>query len=70
MPYSAWFGWVRTEWGKRLVAVPIEVVAILARQIDSLDMSREDFDEAPPGWPAQDKPIPPDEKTLIALGRR
>jgi hypothetical protein len=70
VPYSAWFGWARTDWGKRPVAVPIEVVAILARQINSLEMSREDFDEAPTWVPSQARPILPDEKTLIALGRR
>jgi hypothetical protein len=70
VPYSAHFGWARTEWGKRPVAVPIAVVVILGRQINSLEMSREDFEEAPTWVPSQDMPIPPDEKTLIALGRR
>jgi hypothetical protein len=70
VPYSAWFGWARTKWGKRPVAVPIEVVAILARQIDTLDMSRDDFNDAPTWAPSQGQPIGFDEKTLIALGRR
>ena len=70
VPYSARFGWARTEFGKRPVAVPIEVVAILARQLDSLDMSRDDFDEAPTWMSSQGQPIPLGEKTLIALGRR
>lgn len=70
VPYSAWFGWARTEWGKRPVAVPIEVVAILARQLDSLDMSRDDFRDAPTWTPSQGQPVGSDEKTLIALGRR
>lgn len=69
VPYSARFGWVRTEWGKRLVAVPIETVTILARQLDA-DMSREDFDDADTWTPSEGKPIPPNDKTLIALGRR
>ena len=30
VPYSGWFGWAPTTWGKRPVAVPIEAVAILA----------------------------------------
>jgi hypothetical protein len=34
-------------WGGRLVPVPIEVVAILGRQIAALDMPREEFDTAP-----------------------
>jgi hypothetical protein len=70
VPYSARFGWARTEFGKRPVAVPIEVVALLARQLDSLDMSRDDFDEAPTWMSSQGQPIPLGEKTLIALGRR
>ncbi|MFZ0846996.1 MAG: PRC-barrel domain-containing protein [Pseudolabrys sp.] len=70
VPYSAWFGWVRTEWGKRPVAVPIETVVILARQLDALDMSRDDFDDAPTWQPTKGESIPDNEKTLIALGRR
>ncbi len=70
VPYSAWFGWVRTERGKRPVAVPIETVAILARQIDALDMSRSDFDEAETWDSSKGKLIPSEDKTLIALGRR
>jgi hypothetical protein len=70
VPYSAWFGWARTERGKRPVAVAIETVAILARQIDALDMPRSDFDEADTWDPSQGKIMPVEEKTLIALGRR
>jgi hypothetical protein len=70
VPYSAHFGWVRVEWGKRPVAVPIEVVGLLGRQIALLDLSREDLDEAPTWTKSQDKTIPPDETTLVALGRR
>lgn len=70
VPYRAWFGWAPVSWGKRPVAVPIEVVAILARQINALDMSRDDFDETPTWQSAQGEPIPRDEKTLIGLGRR
>ncbi|MGI8526055.1 MAG: hypothetical protein ACR2K5_07710, partial [Pseudolabrys sp.] len=70
VPYSSSFGWLRTEYGKRPVAVPIELVALLARQINAEDMSREDFDRAPSWTPGQDDPIPAGEKTPIALGRR
>lgn len=70
VPYSAWFGWATTEKGKRPVAVPIETVAILARQINAVDMPRSDFDAAPTWNPAQGKALAPEEKTLIALGRR
>ena len=70
VPYSRWFGWARTDWGKRPVAVPIETVVILARQLDALDMSRDEFDDSPTWQQAEGKSVPEDEKTLIALGRR
>jgi hypothetical protein len=70
VPYSSWFGWARTEWGKRPVAIPIETVVILARQINSIELSREDIDELPAWQPSQGQPVSPEEKTLIALGRR
>jgi hypothetical protein len=70
VPYSAWFGWLRTDWGKRPVAVPIETVTLLARQFDSVDMARDDYNDAPTWQPTQAQPLPPDEKILVALGRR
>lgn len=74
VPYSPWFGWVRAKcllsWCRRPVAVPLETVAILARQVDVLDMSREEFDAAPTFVPSQSKPIPPDEIIKIAITRR
>lgn len=70
VPYSAWLGWARIEWGKRPVAVPIETVVILARQLDAVDMPRSDFDEAPTWTPSEGQVVGPDEKTLIGLGRR
>ena len=70
VPYSPWFGWAPINWGKRPVAVPIETVAILARQLDALDMSRDDFNDADTWTPDQGKSVARDEKTLIALGRR
>ena len=42
MPYGGWFGR-----GGRPVAVPIETVAILGRQIAVLDVPREDFSKLP-----------------------
>ena len=57
-------------WGGRLVPVPIEAVAILARQIDLLDISVEDF-RATPAWSAATtQPIPSDDMIRIALSRR
>jgi hypothetical protein len=70
VPHSSWFGWVRTEVGKRPVAVPIETVAILGRQLNNLELSREDIAALPDWKPAQGQLLDSDEKTLIALGRR
>src|SRR5262245_5117058 len=33
VPYRDWFGWAPLDWGRKPVAVPIETVAILARQV-------------------------------------
>jgi PRC-barrel domain protein len=63
--YGGWFGF-----GARPVAVPIEVVAILARQINSVDMQPREYAVAPtwPGTGAQ--VLANDEMIRIALGRR
>ena len=63
--YSKWFGWFG-----RPVAVPIEVVVILGRQIDSLEWEPEDFEEAPTWTPGKDQTIPDNEIIRIAIGRR
>ena len=55
--------------GGRLVGVPIEVVAILASQVN-LDIPREDFARAATWSDANGMQIPRDEKIQIALGRR
>lgn len=74
VPYWGWFGWV--SWGgafdlwRRRVAVPIEVVAILGRQIVALDMDRPAFDAAPTWTPSQTRSLPADETIRIALSRR
>jgi hypothetical protein len=74
VPYGRWFGWVRLggpfDWNRRPVGVPLEVVAILGRQIAALDMPREDFDKAPEFTPSASIPLGPDEMIKIALGRR
>jgi hypothetical protein len=57
-------------WGQRLVPVPIEVVAILARQLASLDMPRAEFDRAPTWSESQTVPISPNEMIRIAITRR
>ena len=63
--YGGLFGW-----GQRLVPVPIEVVAILARQLAALDMPRAEFDKAPTWSDSQTVPIPPSEMIRIAVTRR
>lgn len=63
--YSRWFGWFG-----RPVAVPIEVVAILARQIASVDMKPEEYAKAATWTPGTDATIPDDEIIRIAVTRR
>jgi hypothetical protein len=63
--YSKWFGWFG-----RPVAVPIEVVAILGRQIASLDMPPSEYAAAPTWTRARDMPIPDDDTIRIAITRR
>jgi hypothetical protein len=63
--YSRWWGI-----GGRPVAVPIEVVGILARQIAAIDMPRAEFAAAPTWTAGADRPIPPEETIRIAVTRR
>lgn len=74
VPYGRWFGWVSLggpfNWNRRPVGVPIETVAILGRQINALEMSREDIDKAPAFKDADAKSIHPDEMIKIAIDRR
>jgi hypothetical protein len=74
VPYAPWFGWAKSlgpfSGYRRPVAVPIEVVVILARQINALEMDRPDFDRAPT-WSSRDgASIGRDETIKIGLGRR
>lgn len=62
---GGWFGF-----GTRPVAVPIEVVAILARQIDALDQDRDEIETAPTWDSSQGQPIDPNEMIRIAIARR
>jgi hypothetical protein len=63
--YSKWFGWFG-----RPVAVPIEVVAILARQIASLDMPPAEYEAAPTWTDGEDMPIPDGDIIRIGVTRR
>jgi hypothetical protein len=57
-------------WGGRLVAVPIEAIAIFGRQLASLDMKPEEYASAPTWTGAAGQVLPPDESILIGLTRR
>jgi hypothetical protein len=63
--YSRWFGWFG-----RPVAVPIEAVAILAKQIASLEMPPAEYEKAPTWTAGTDRPLPESEIIRIALARR
>ncbi|HEY6258486.1 MAG TPA: PRC-barrel domain-containing protein [Xanthobacteraceae bacterium] len=63
--YSSWFGWFG-----RPVAVPIEAVAILGRQLASLDMPPSEY-AAAPTWQGTGATVVPSDATIrVALGRR
>lgn len=61
-------GWL--GWGERLVAAPIEVMAIFGRQLASLDMEPKEYASASPWVESGGTPIPDDEIIRIALTRR
>ena len=63
--YDGFFGW-----GSRPVAVPIEVVGILGRELASLDMARKEYAAAPTWRDTDDAVIPNDNSISIALARR
>jgi sporulation protein YlmC with PRC-barrel domain len=63
--YSRWWGL-----GGRAVAVPIEVVVILGRQIDSVDMKPAEYAAAPTWVAGTDQPIASDQTIRIAVSRR
>ena len=60
-----WFGFFG-----RPVAVPIEVVAIVGRQVASLDMKPDDYRSLPTWTEGTDRRIPDDETIRIALTKR
>jgi len=63
--YSRWFGWFG-----RPVAVPIEAVGILGREIASLEMPAAEYKKAPTWIVGTDCPFPKSEIIRIALTRR
>jgi len=58
------------DWNRHQVAVPIETVAILARQIDVLDISREDFFKLANWNDGEGMQLDADETIRIAISRR
>jgi len=63
--YGGWFGW-----GARPVAVPIEVVGIMGRELASLDMLPNEYAAAPTWRPGDAQVIAADATIRIALARR
>lgn len=61
---GGWFGW-----GRRLVAVPVEVLGIEGRQLVSLDMPRSDYATAPTWQPSSGQPLPDSASIRVALAR-
>jgi hypothetical protein len=62
---GGWFGW-----GERLVAAPIEVMAIFGRQLASLDMEPREYASAPPWVESGGTTIADSEVIRIGLTRR
>jgi hypothetical protein len=69
VPYRDWLGWAPTDWGRKTVAVPLETVAILGKQVAALEFSRADFAAAPSHAPGGTI-LPADETIRIAVYRR
>jgi hypothetical protein len=63
--YSRWFGWFG-----RPVAVPIEAIAILAKQIASLEMPPAEYEKAPTWTVGIDTTVSEGKIIRIALTRR
>ena len=68
--YRAWLAWAPTGWGRKVVGVPLENVAILARQVAALDFSREEFAAAPIFAADQGTPLASSDMITIAITRR
>ncbi|MGA9562778.1 MAG: PRC-barrel domain-containing protein [Pseudolabrys sp.] len=63
--YSKWFGWFG-----RPVAVPIEAVAILARQLDSVEMKPDEYEKAMTWSQGESQILSESDSVRVALGRR
>jgi hypothetical protein len=56
--------------GSRLVAVPVEVCAMLGRQVAAADMPRDAFEPAPTWYGSGDEAVGDDEIIRVAVMRR
>lgn len=56
--------------GSRLVGVPVEVCAMLGRQVAAVDMPRDAFEPAPTWYGSGDEDIGRDETVRVAVVRR
>jgi len=73
VPYAPWLGWAKgglVDRFRRPVAVPLETVAILGKQIDVIEIGRGDFDKAPTWTESGATALSPDAVVKVALGRR
>jgi len=68
--HRGWLAWAPVDWGRRDVGVPLETVAILARQVAAVDFSREDFAAAPSFAAEHGAPLGADDMIKIAVTRR
>jgi hypothetical protein len=68
--YRPWLAWAPVDWWRRDVGVPLETVAILARQVAALDFSRDDFAAAPTFVSNQDMTLAAGDMIKIAITRR
>jgi hypothetical protein len=67
--YGGWFGWI--GWWQRPVAVPIELVALIGPHVGALDMTPDQFRNAPTWQPSADSTeIAGDEVIRVAITRR
>jgi hypothetical protein len=66
--YGGWFGWI--GWWQRPVAVPVETVAMLGRAVAALDISLDEFRQAPTWTRGEGDELAPSETIKVGLTRR
>jgi len=68
VPYRALFGWASVDWGRKVVAVPLEAVAMIGRQVKAIDFSNADF-AAAPAYAGGGTVLPASETIRVAVAR-